>query len=340
MGSDAPKFIDARYADDPSTFADLRQTSQEETFSGARYQTVGRALAWPGTGNPRSTTPYPTVSPALAQVAVRELAAQGVSLIKLWVEDRWGFEDPRNEGAAYMTAEIYGPAIEEAHRLGLRTIGHVKTVHDWKDVLRGGSDAITHTVEDLPVDDELLSLIRARPGFVNVPVLTSQLDGGSAPRAAGQRPEWLTDPLLAALKCPAFLEDWGRAFERQEPAPADGGLWAQNTVRIHEAGATLLVGSHDAGGRRTLGWGSHMEMEAFVNWLGLTPHEAIRAATSATAEFIGVADRLGTIVLDANPLDDIRNTRRIDRVILRGHEVQRDAMKARWAAACAAAGRS
>jgi hypothetical protein len=199
------------------------------------------------------------------------------------------------------------------------------------------------------VDDELLALIRARPGFVNVPVLTSQLDGGSAPRAAGERPEWLDDPLLGALKCPAFLEEWGRAFQRQEPAPSDGGLWAQNTVRVRDAGATLLVGSHDAGGRRTLGWGSHMEMEAFVNWLGMTPHEAIQAATSRTAEFIGVADRLGTIergkdadfvVLDANPLDDIRNTRRIDRVILRGHEADREAMKARWAAACAAAGRS
>jgi imidazolonepropionase-like amidohydrolase len=349
LGSDSPKLIDPRYSDDPASFVDLRQWSQEEMFTGARYQTVGRALAWPGTGNPRSTVPYPTVSPALAQAAVRELAAQDVGLVKLWIEDRWGFDDPRSGGAAYMTAEIYGPAIEEAHRLGLRTVGHVKTVHDWKDVIRAGTDAITHTVEDLPVDDELLALIRARPGFVNVPVLTSQLDGGSAPRPPGTRPEWLDDPLLGALKCRAFLEEWGRAFEREPPAPSDGGLWAQNTVRVRDAGATLLVGSHDAGGRRTLGWGSHMEMEAFVNWLGMTPHEAIQAATRATAEFVGVADRLGTleegkdadfIVLDANPLDDIRNTRRIDRVFLRGREVDRDALKSRWAAACAAAGRA
>ena len=92
-----------------------------------------------------------------------------------------------------------------------------------------------------------------------------------------------------------------------------------------------------------------MEMEAFVNWLGMTPAEAIEAARSATAKFIGVDDRLGTIaagkgadfiVLDANPLDDIRNTRRISQVYLRGRPVDRTAMRARWTAACESAGRS
>jgi imidazolonepropionase-like amidohydrolase len=346
LGSDIPDFIDARYSDDPKKFVDMRDESEKDTFTGARYMTVGRGLAWPGTGNPRSTTFYPIVSPWLAKNAIRELASQKVKLVKLWVEDRWGFVDPKSKDQpAYFRPDSYKVAIDEAHRLGLKTIAHTKSVKDWKGLIKAGVDATTHTVEDAPVDAELLAMIKAKPGFPNISALTSELQGGSAPRQPGQRPEWLKDPLLTTLKCPGFIESWGRSFEKREPAPRDGGLWSQNTVAIRKAGATIIMGSHDAGGQRVLGWGSHMEMEAFVNWIGMTPAEAIASATSVSAKFIGVDDRLGTlavgkgadfIVLDANPLDDIRNTRKISQVYLRGKQVDRPAMKARWNAACAA----
>jgi imidazolonepropionase-like amidohydrolase len=267
--------------------------------------------------------------------------------VKLWVEDRNGFKDPHSKEPAVLSPDSYRAAIAEAHRLGLRTIGHVKTLGELKDMVKAGLDASTHPVGDVPIDDELLAMLKARPSFRNIPALTPAGIGGSAPREAGKRPDWLNDPLLTALKCPAFLEDWGRAIEKRPTGtPPGGGLEGQNVARLRKAGVGLIMGSHDAGGTRPMGWGAHMELEAFVNWVGMTPGEALVSATSAAAKFMGVDDRLGTIavgkgadfiVLDANPLDDIRNTRRISQVYLRGAQVNRTAMKARWQAECNAA---
>src|SRR3954468_22936364 len=171
-GSDSPELIDARYSDDPTHFVDLRDESEQDSFTGARYFTVGRGLAWPGTGNPRSTTFYPVVSPWLARMAIRELAAEKVKLAKLWVEDRWGFKDPQSSEPSYFHPDAYSAAIQEAHRLGLRTVAHTKALKDWKGLIRAGVDATTHTVEDVPVDEELLGLIKERRGFPNISALT------------------------------------------------------------------------------------------------------------------------------------------------------------------------
>jgi imidazolonepropionase-like amidohydrolase len=86
--------------------------------------------------------------------------------------------------------------------------------------------------------------------------------------------------------------------------------------------------------------GSHVELEILVKRVGLSPMEALVVGTQTTAAILGI-DRLGTvapgksadfIVLDANPLDDIVNTRRIRAVHLRGAEIPRAALSAKWAA--------
>ena len=297
-----------------------------------------------------------------ARLAVRELAAQKVSFVKLWLEDRGGYEIPADRsnrqglvdehgvpriGRPFqLTPEIYRAAIDESKKLGLRTFAHVKTREDLKDMIRAGIDGWTHPIADLPADDELIGLLKERPNLWYMPVITPAGAGGSAPRAAGERPAWLSDPLLGAIKCPGYLENWGRNFERSKNAPSrTGGLGVENVAAFYKAGVRIALGSHDAGGNRIIGWGSHMELEAFVNWVGMTPAEAIVAATSRAAEALGVND-LGMVaqgksadflVLDANPLDNIRNTRKIAQVHLRGKEVDRAAMKTKWTAACTAA---
>src|SRR6185436_12437166 len=125
-----------------------------------------------------------------------------------------------------------------------------------------------------------------------------------------------------------------------------GGLGVENVAAFRKAGVRIVLGSHDAGGNRVIGWGTHMELEAFVNWVGMTTRVAIVSATSLAAEALGVQNDLGTvapgksadfIVLDANPLDDITNTRRISQVFIRGHQVNRAALRARFAQGSASA---
>jgi hypothetical protein len=84
------------------------------------------------------------------------------------------------------------------------------------------------------------------------------------------------DPLLQAIKCPSFLDNWKKrsrpVSERTRPT---AGLDVQNVRKLYEAGVRIALRCHDAGTNRILGWGSHMELEAFVNWVGMTPQAAM-----------------------------------------------------------------
>lgn len=166
---------------------------------------------------------------------------------------------------------------------------------------------------------------------------------GTRNQIYGRRPAWIDDPLLRET----FTEEDIRLLENQsvpENAPAlwKGGVVPRGLARLKAAGVRIGLGD-DAGatnGAQYFGFGSHMEMASMVE-AGLTPAEAITAATRNSAEILGL-DRLGTltlgksadfIVLDANPLDDINNSRRINAVYLRGQMVDRAALRAKWTGA-------
>jgi len=192
--------------------------------------------------------------------------------------------DDRDGMYKKLPPELYGPIIDEAHKNGLRVTAHIFNLSDAKGLLKAGIDAFAHGVRDMDVDDEFVAMMKQRRNVVLVPNLPAR-DGATA-----------------------------QAF----------ALQARNLARLAKEGVTIALGTDG-----NTPSGPHGEMEDMVA-AGMTPAQVIMAATKTGAEFLRI--NAGTIaqgrsadfiVLDANPLDDIKNTTKINAVYMRGVAVDR-----------------
>jgi len=269
----------------------------------ARFFSAGRGITMPEPG--RTTAPFWVTSAAEGRKAVDEDAAHKVDIVKIWVDTRDGKYQK-------LSPEIYGAIIDEAHKRGLRVIAHLFDLEDAKGLVRARIDAFAHGVRDKDIDDEFVALWKAHPNLVltpNLPDRGVKVDLG-----------WLRPGLS-----PEEFAKLEKANVDNPKAQAFYGIQARNLARLNATGARIVLGTD---GNKP--WGPHDEMQDMVV-AGMTPAQVIVAATRNGAEFLRIADA-GTlqagksgdfIVLDANPLDDISNTRRISQVILRGASVDR-----------------
>ncbi|HVH25217.1 MAG TPA: amidohydrolase family protein [Vicinamibacterales bacterium] len=320
-----------------SDFGELPFQIRDEIMSGthpdaARFLTAGRGLSPLDEISPDNMrqAAFPITTAAGARASVQELVPRKVKLVKTWVDDRGGAIKP-------LTPDLYTAIFDEAHKNGLRVAVHATDLKVAKDLLRAGIDVFAHMISD--VDDELVALFKEHP---NVGVLSAL--GG--PRRAVYAP-WLdpVHPLILETVRPEQIERLQGRFPIRNPeqlarAQETWDRLARGIRRLSEAGVKIGVGTDGGGqqGDQFIGWTMHAELENMV-MAGIPPAKVLVAATRTSAEILG-QDDLGMVapgksadfvVLDANPLDDIRNTRRISEVYLRGRRVDRERLRQMWA---------
>ena len=236
-----------------------------------------------------------------------------------------------------LTPDLYRPIIEEAHAKGLMALAHVYYLKDAHELVDAGIDGFMHLVRDEVMDDELIARMKAQHVF------TAANIGGSLRAALTELPP-PSVALLAETVPTGVIQTYQASLRSKDPkavatARATYDKMAKSLARLNAAGVTIVLGGDTGIPGAWHGWAEQYELETMAA-AGMAPAQVIVASTSAPARLLKLDD-MGTIAegkarisssLDANPLDDISNARRIAAVYLRGKSQDRAALRARWTA--------
>jgi imidazolonepropionase-like amidohydrolase len=302
----------------------------------ADISSAGSVVTAPGGHGTQFGLPIPTLaSPESAQAFVDARIAEGSDWIKIIVEDgsAYGMSFPTiSEGTLRA-------AVEVAHARGKLAVVHVARLADARAAVRAGADGLMHLWVDSVPDDAFARELAARGTFI-VPTMTVLESVTGTPSGAAL----LGDPRVAPFVGPEARASLERAFPVRPGAPANFDAVRASLAKLHAAGVRILAGTDAPNPGTTHGASLHRELELLVQG-GLSPLEALRAATSSIADAfrlegrgrIAPGWRADLVLVAGNPLEDITTTRAIERVWKAGQPVDREAYRQRVANALAAA---
>ena len=310
-----------------------RQAEREGRLLSPRLYVMGRSFTPAGGWGSRHGGALADVDAAVARA--RDYLRRGTDGFKVIIEDGLGASGTYNRMSEDMMMAISRVAREN----GVPIYTHAINLDEFHAAVAMSSTAIVHGLEDpIPPGDTILQdMVGNNVMFVPTHSLWEAFLRHDEAAAD------LDDPVLRA-SVPHFLLDYlqdpGYRAEETRRFLAVAGMpvyqWAEekipvfreNILKAHQAGVTVATGT-DAGGPvgyNFQGYNLPWEVKLFVQ-AGLTPMEALVAATRNGAMVIGVEDQLGTVetgkladllILSANPLDDIENIRRIETVVYKG----------------------
>lgn len=317
---------------DPGQLAySVQQAQLRGDFAAARFL-FAAGMAPPGQGpnnqflshvlaleeQTAQTILYAVASVQQAEEAVQQIAASGISAIKIWVDDRAGSQQK-------LSPELYRAITAEAIRRDLEVYVHQQSALDMPDLLEAGVAGFLHGRLGAELDLNIAQQIARANAFVVPNLGLSEL-----------RREAIGDDPFLQLSIPAAVASRLGVSQQRRANPttatAEEAELRASFSHLLDAGVDILLGT-DAGAvpDHFFGYTGHKELEIFVR-LGMTPMQAIVSATSKPAQKLGLEDlgllRAGysadIVVLDKNPLEDIRNTRSISAVYLNGKAIDRE----------------
>jgi imidazolonepropionase-like amidohydrolase len=272
----------------------------------------------------------PVLTPATpdeARTMVAGVANQKVDWVKIRVDDNLG-TTPK------MTPEVYRAVIAEAHRRNMRVATHLYYLADANGLLDAGTDFIAHSVRDVAVDPSFLAKLKAS-GKCYTPTLMREV----STYVYESTPPFFSDSAflkyankewVAAGRDPARQEST-RTSKSAQTYKAQYPVAAANLKRVADAGIPIAMGTDTGPTGRFQGYFELMELEAMVK-AGMTAAAVLNSANAGGARCMGLDRELGTIetgkwadfvVLEANPLENIANVRKINSVFIAGNRVPR-----------------
>ncbi len=307
----------------------LREKQQAGAFVSPRLFAAGGIVTFVGGAgkiNPSATLldSWPQSIPKLdAHIALKP------DMISLIYDERgWG----KYELVPIMPLDLARKTLEYYSDHGIRSMAHLFSELRAREAIEAGLDTLGNTIIEGPVSNGFVQLMAGK----RVPIASALSSFDDLGRLM-DHPEFLDQPLYRATLEPVTIEQlktttrdfllkdpwWGQWRKLMEPIGAD------NLKRINAAGGIVALGTDVS-----VGPSVHRELELLVNG-GISPGDAIRIATLNAAVFLGKDRELGSVeegkladllLLDANPLADINNTKRISMVIVNGEVVNREAL--------------
>jgi imidazolonepropionase-like amidohydrolase len=290
-----------------------------------RIYTAGQGFVFKGGYGGLEGVNQGVATVAEVEPAVAAQAAKHVDFIKLWMDDHLGTKKK-------MPYDIAQAIIESAHRHHLRVIAHIFYLQDAKQLVDYGVDGLAHSVRDKPIDAAFIADMKHHGTWQEAATLSRE----ASMFVYGEMPPFANDPFFARSISPQVLAQLKNpAYQQKMHSDPDFSMYPgflhtaeHNLKALADAGVPYAFGTDSGPPGRFPGYFTHWEMELMVQ-AGLTPMQVITAATGSAARFLHAED-LGTlekskwadmIVLDKDPLDDIKNTRTINAVYIAGKRV-------------------